>query len=146
MSKPNYATALLALLAAPVASAVVILAQPSVESQPTPVAQPAAPRPATVNHVVLVTLKDPTEAPALISDCDRLLGTIPSVVSYFCGPLLPSERTGVDDSYSVGLYVGFETRGGYAAYLEHEGHVELVQSWRPRIESMRILDIEDPTP
>ena len=146
MSKPNYATALLALLAAPVASAVVILAQPTTDRNPTSPAATPAPRPATINHVVLITLKDPGDAPALIADSDRLLATIPDVTSYFCGTPLVTDRANVDSSYTVGLYVGFESREGYAAYLESDAHTRLVGDWQSRVESMRIFDVEDTTP
>ncbi|MCC6971143.1 MAG: Dabb family protein [Phycisphaerales bacterium] len=146
MNKSNFFTAVLALLAAPVASAVVILAQPGTERTPIPAPAVAAPRPALISHVVLVTLKDPADAAELIADSDRLLATIPSVVAYACGTPPGTDRAGVDASFSVGVYLGFETEEGLQAYLDHAAHTTLVEAWRPRIESMRIFDIADPTP
>lgn len=146
MNKPNFFTAALALLAAPVASAVVILAQPETERTPTPAPLVVAPRPAPISHVVLVTLKDPADAPSLIAESDRLLATIPSVVAYSCGTPPPTDRASVDTSFTVGMYVGFESEEGYRAYLDHAAHTALVEAWRTRIESMRMFDITDPTP
>lgn len=143
---PSLVTALLALLAAPFASAVVVLAQSSVEEPPRSVEMAAAPRPALISHVVLITLRDPSDAEALIADCDRMLGTIPSVVSYACGKPLDTGRDSVDGAYHVGLYVGFDSAVGYSDYLTHEAHVELVEAWKARTESMRIFDIADQTP
>jgi hypothetical protein len=96
--------------------------------------------------VVLVTLKDPADAAELIADSDRLLATIPSVVAYACGTPPGTDRAGVDAPFSVGVYLGFETEEGLQAYLDHAAHTTLVEAWRPRIESMRIFDIADPTP
>lgn len=143
---PSVITALLALLAAPLASAVVVLAQPVTQRGPTPVDATAATRPAAISHVVLITLNDQADAQALIADCDRLIATIPTVVSYACGEPLETERTTVDGSYHVGMCVGFESDEGYRQYVEHEAHVALVQAWKPKTASMRIFDISDPTP
>lgn len=143
---PSVVTALLALLAAPLVSAVVVLAQPVTHRGPAPVEATAAPRPAAISHVVLITLHDPADAEALIADSDRLIATIPSVVSYACGTPLESERATVDGSYHVGLFVGFESAEGYQQYVDHEAHTALVEAWRARTASMRIFDIADPTP
>lgn len=143
---PSVVTALLALLAAPLASAVVVLAQPVTHRGPTPAEASAAPRPAAISHVVLITLNDPADAEALIADSDRLIGTIPSVVSYACGTPLESDRATVDGSYHVGLFVGFDSAEGYREYVEHDGHTALVEAWKTRTASMRIFDIADPTP
>lgn len=143
---PSVVTAMVALLAAPLASALVVFAQPSAERGTRVVEATRAPRPAVINHIVLITLRDASDAEALIADSDRLLANIPSVVSYFCGTHLDTGRSTVDGSYHVGLYVGFDSAEGYMAYIDHEGHVELVKSWAPRVESMRIFDVVDPTP
>jgi hypothetical protein len=46
----------------------------------------------------------------------------------------------------VGLYVGLVDEAGYRTYLEHPSHVELVTTWRPRWEWIRIYDVGDATP
>lgn len=152
MQRTRRVLAILTIAVTPIASGLVVLAQPLASPSPdgTPGHGPStlntAPRPATINHVVLITLRDPARAEALIEDSDRMLGTIPSVVSYFCGRHLESGRTTVDGTYTVALYVGFNSMEGYQAYLDHEGHTELVAAWGPEVESMRIFDVHDPTP
>ncbi len=111
----------------------------------TRTSRPIAPRPAIINHIVFFTLNDPADADALIHDCDTLLASIPGVVTYACGKHLDTGRPTVDGNYDVGLYVGFNSREDYAAYVEHPAHKDLVTCWRPKIKSMRIHDINDET-
>lgn len=103
-------------------------------------------RPAAISHVVLVKLKDPGEAAALIADSDRLLPAIPGVVSYACGRHLDTGRATIDGNYDVGLYVGFDDEAGYRTYVDHPNHIELVNTWRSKWEWIRIHDVGDSTP
>ena len=104
-----------------------------------------APRPATFNHIVFFKLKDPAEAESLIKVCDERLGTIPGVVSYFCGSHFDIGRENVDSDYDVGFYVGFDTEEDYRAYLAHPDHVGVVKEWRPKFQWLRIYDVGDET-
>ncbi|MCL4211163.1 MAG: Dabb family protein [Phycisphaeraceae bacterium] len=99
-----------------------------------------APLPARISHVVFITLHDPARTEQLIADCDRLLPTIPGVTSYACGRHIDTGRASVDASYHVGLYIGFDSTEGYAVYVDHPQHVELVTKWRPEIASMLVRD------
>lgn len=103
-------------------------------------------RPATINHVVFFILNNPADRAAVIADCDRLLATIPSVTSYFCGEHLDTGRATVDASYDVGLYVGFDSLEGYTEYVDHPQHIELVTTWRPKLKQLVVRDIFDDTP
>lgn len=106
-----------------------------------------ASRPALINHVVFIKLKDPADAPQAIADCDSRLGNLPMVQSYFCGPHLDTGRGDkVDSDYDVGLYLGFRSEADYTAYVEHPNHVELVTKWQPRWQWIRIEDVLDSTP
>ena len=98
-----------------------------------------------INHVVLMKLKDPTQAPALMDDCRGRLETIPSVQGAFTGQHGDFGRTGVDDVYDVGFFVSFDTKEQYMEYLQHPDHIGLVEEWRPRFEWIRIHDIVDET-
>jgi len=100
-------------------------------------------RPGLISHPVLVTLRDGSDAAELIADCDRLLATIPVVRSYACGPVYDAGRGTVDLSFDVGIYVAFGSEQDYEAYVEHPNHVELVEKWRPRAESLRVHDFID---
>jgi hypothetical protein len=73
-----------------------------------------------------------------------LLPEIPSVKSWWCGVHGDFGRPSVDANYDVALCVGFADEPGYAAYLVDPAHVELVQSWKPRFDWIRIHDVVDP--
>ena len=100
----------------------------------------------SINHVVFIKLKKPGQAAKLIDDSDRLLPVIPGVEEYWCGQHGDFGRPTVDRNYDVGLYVRFQTEAEYAAYVEHENHVELVESWRPHMEWIRVHDVVSSTP
>ncbi len=125
---------------------IVLLVVPLLAGCATNVQQRGPARPAAVSHVVFIKLKDPAQARALIADSDRLLPAIPGVVSYACGRHFDIGRPNIDSSYDVGLYVGLADEAGYRTYLEHPNHVELVNTWRPRWEWIRIYDVGDATP
>lgn len=101
-------------------------------------------RPALINHLAFFKLKDPADAPELIADCDRMLATIPGVVSYYAGVHLDTGRgTRVDGDYDVGFYVGFADEQAYARYVDHPSHVAAVNKWRPRWQWIRVHDVVD---
>lgn len=104
------------------------------------------PRPALISHPVFFRLSDPNDAPELIADCDRWIAPIPTVVVYACGEPFDSGRETVDSDYDVALIVGFDSPEGYAAYVEHPDHVRLVEKWGPRVRSLLVRDVIDPTP
>jgi hypothetical protein len=96
---------------------------------------------AVINHLVLITLQSPSDAQALIEDCDRLLPPIESVRTWWVGVPVETGRDAVDDDYEVGLCVGFDDADGLQAYLEHPLHLELVGTWRPKVDQFRIFDV-----
>jgi len=104
------------------------------------------PRPAVINHVVFIKLIDLEDGDLLVMECDRDIASIPGVVSYWCGRHGEFGRDTVDDTYDIGLYVGFNSSSDYAAYVEHPNHVELVKKWKPRFEWIRVHDIVDESP
>ncbi|MBX3363846.1 MAG: Dabb family protein [Phycisphaeraceae bacterium] len=105
-----------------------------------------APRPALISHIVLISLHDTGDIPSLIADSDRLLPFIPGVVAYAAGQHIDTGRPSVLTDYHVGLYIGFASVQDYAVYVDHPNHVELVETWRPRIASLRVWDVLDETP
>ena len=102
-------------------------------------------RPARISHIVLMKLEDPSMRDDLLADCDRLLSAIPGVVSYAAGRHLDVGRDSVDGKYDVGMYIGFETEAAYAGYVEHSNHKELVETWGPQLEWLRVHDVLDET-
>ncbi len=103
----------------------------------------AARRP-LIHHVVFIRLAEPSQAPELLADCDRLLPTIPGVVSYWRGTHFDMGRTNVIGDYAVGLEVAFESREAYQTYLDHPNHLELLEIWKPRWTGATIYDVWDP--
>jgi hypothetical protein len=97
-----------------------------------------------IHHVVFIRLADPSQAPELLADCDRLLPTIPGVVSYWRGTHFDMGRTNVIGDYAVGLEVAFESREAYQTYLDHPNHLELLEIWKPRWTGATIYDVWDP--
>jgi hypothetical protein len=106
-----------------------------------------APRPARINHFVLVKLRNPADAPAAIADCNASLATIPGVVAFAAGAPIDTGRSdAVTADYDVGLFIGFMTEADYAVYVDHPCHTALVERWRPRVEWIRVYDVLDETP
>ena len=103
-------------------------------------------RPAEISHIVFIKLKNPADAPALITDSDRLLPGIPGVTRYACGRHVDTGRATVIHDYDVGLYVGFDSKEDYAVYVDHPDHKALVAEWRPRSEWLHAYDVLDDTP
>ena len=99
--------------------------------------------PARIGHVVLITLQDPSKADELIESSRGQLGPIPGITSFGVGRHLETGRDTVDGDYDVALYLGFETEQDYARYLVHPDHVAYVEYWQPRMESIRIFDIQE---
>lgn len=101
------------------------------------------PRPALINHAVFFKLHDPADAEELLADCDRLLATIPGVVSYYAGRHHDVGRSHVFSDYHVGMFVGFNSDADYAVYADHPNHIAAVEKWRPRWEWIRVYDVLD---
>jgi len=108
-----------------------------------PVIAHAAPRPALIGHIVFVQLSDPTKINALQRDADLMLGTIPSVTTFACGPHLDAGRATVSDDYDIAIYLGFESQEELAAYVDHPQHVQFVERWKPHLKSLRVYDMID---
>jgi stress responsive alpha/beta barrel protein len=111
----------------------------------SPKPQTAA-RPAPINHIVLMKLQDPSMTERLIDDSDALLGTIPSVISYFAGTHYDIGRDSVLRDYDVAVTLGFADEQGLREYVAHRQHLEFVARWKPRLAQLRVYDVGDPTP
>ncbi|MCL4219905.1 MAG: Dabb family protein [Phycisphaerales bacterium] len=104
------------------------------------------PRPSLISHIVLISLRDPADAPAALSDCNTLLADIHSIETFACGGPMEGGRDMVVGDYDVGLVIGFASSEDYKAYLLDPIHLQLLEKWKPRVAHMRIFDIVDPTP
>lgn len=104
------------------------------------------PRPALLNHMVLVKLKDTEQAVALQRDSESRLSRIPQVRSLHIGQHVDVGRGNIDSDYSVAISVGFNSAKDYEAYLAHPEHLALLKEWTDRCAWIRIHDVLDPTP
>ncbi|MDZ4754813.1 MAG: Dabb family protein [Phycisphaerae bacterium] len=102
---------------------------------------PAGTPPSTIRHIVLIDLKDPADAAEVIRAMDAQLAGIPGIVHYWRGAPFPSGRAEVTSDYDVGLIVDFRDAAAYDVYTHHPRHVELVTTWKPRIDRLTIFDI-----
>jgi hypothetical protein len=75
-------------------------------------------------HVVLVWLKDPgnSDHRSRVIEATRGFSTIPGVEEIRVGEPVPSQRSAVDDSFDVGLYIIFSSKDALESYLSHPRH------------------------
>lgn len=97
----------------------------------------------SISHVVLFSLTDPADAPAMIVDTRATLGTIPGVEGLFCGRPLETGRAGALGDFDVCVCVAFKDVASYTAYLSHPAHQALVARWNDRFVSARVIDSEE---
>ena len=97
-------------------------------------------------HVVLVWLKEPgnSEHRAKVIDATRRFSDIPGVTEIRVGEPVPSQRSTVDSSYDVGLYMIFSSREALDMYLAHPAHKNAQRSvLRPLVRKVIVYDFED---
>lgn len=96
-----------------------------------------------VHHIVLVWLKADTapDVRAQIIEASKELRQIPGIRDLQVGTAIPSERPIVDDSFSLGLYMRFDSVADMNAYLTDPKHVEFVDTQvRPYLEKLLVYD------
>jgi hypothetical protein len=117
-----------------------------VDPQPATRAEGAAARPAPILHIVLIRLKNPLDTAELSEDCLAAAAQIPSITSALAGLHLETGRDTVTRDYDLCFTLGFDTREGLVAYVDHPAHLALLEKWRPRVEWLRIYDAQDVRP
>ena len=94
----------------------------------------------TIQHLVLIKLKDTNDRTALEKDCNAKLSSIPGVVEFSLARPIDIGRKNVDGDYDVAVSVEFASTDAYKAYLVHPDHLALVGAWKEKSNSMRIFD------
>jgi len=81
-------------------------------------------------HVVLVWLNEPgnKDHRAQIITATRGFSSIPGVEEVSVGEPVPSQRSVVDDSFDIGLYITFSSKEALEAYLVHPRHKTVQRS------------------
>lgn len=96
-------------------------------------------------HVVYFWLKDNTpdsKRQAIIDDCNKLLGKIPSVRHLWVGRPAMTPRTVVDNSYHVGLCVALDDAAGHDVYQAHELHKQFIANHQPSWQRVQVYDFK----
>lgn len=101
---------------------------------------------AAVVHIVLVWLKEPgnLEHRQRIIDATREFETIPGVIDVSVGEVVTSDRSVVDDSFDVGLYLTFSSVDAMNTYLADDRHQQALREiFRPLSERYIVYDFQD---
>jgi hypothetical protein len=80
---------------------------------------------------------------ALIADCKKYLGAIPTVRQLWAGPPAMTPREVVDNSYAVGLCVVLDDSAGHDVYQEHALHTEFIERNKAHWERVQVVDFKD---
>jgi hypothetical protein len=98
-----------------------------------------------LSHIVIFWT-DPTNPSApdsLIEGAKKYLRDIPGVSHFHAGKMSPSHRPVVEQSYQVGLRIGFENKAAEDAYQNHPAHLEFVEkSFKPNCIKVVVYDFE----
>ncbi len=84
----------------------------------------------TVNHIVLIWLKDPGN-PAdrqQVIDASLTLRKIPGILEIQANPVIESDRPIVDDSFDVGVHMRFKDLEAMQQFTSHPDHIKAVKN------------------
>jgi hypothetical protein len=83
----------------------------------------------------------PDAADKLVAGCHQYLRSIPGIVHFHVGKMMPSERAVVSQEYQVGLNIVFDSIESERAYQPHPSHAEFVEKvFRPCCHKAVIYD------
>lgn len=114
------------------------------DQQPRPA--PRAGQVALISHMVFIELHDPDDYQQILADADQMLNTIPSVYRFAAGNHLDTGRQSISSDYDLAIYLGFQSEQDLSTYVDHDQHIRFVERWKPKIKSLRVYDMHDPTP
>jgi len=95
----------------------------------------SSPESAHVSHVVIFWTDpaNPNAPDELLAGAKKYLSTIPGIVHFHAGKMVPSHRPVVDQTYQVALNVVFESKQAQDDYQVHPQHVEFVEKTFKRL-------------
>jgi len=99
---------------------------------------------AHVQHVVFVTLANPSDAVAMKADSDAVLPKIPGVLNYACGPHIDVGRKNIRQDYTLGILVELSSVEAYRAYQANPEHIALIKKWKPKWSKSEMFDFGAP--
>jgi hypothetical protein len=96
------------------------------------------------SHIVLFwtdsSVPDATEE--LLAGAIKYLPSVPGVINFHAGKMVPSHRGVVDQSYQVGLNIQFETKQAQDEYQAHPLHLEFIEKCKRLWTKVVIYDFE----
>lgn len=96
------------------------------------------------SHVVIFWT-DPGKPDApdeVIAAARKNLASIPGIVNFHVGKMVPSHRDVVDQTYQVALNLQFQSKQAQDEYQDHPQHVEFVKQCKPLFAKLVIYDFE----
>src|SRR5690349_25099619 len=101
--------------------------------------------PAMFSHVVIFWTdpKQPDAANDLMAGARHYLQSIPGVLQFHVGKMVPSHRPVVDQSYQVALNIIFPDKKSQDDYQAHPQHVEFVEKVFKRVCKKGIVNDSD---
>ena len=97
-------------------------------------------------HIVMIWLKEADNQKHIddVINATTSLRDIPGIVEIRIGQSIESERTIVDDSFDVALYMIFDKKEDLERYLVHPKHIEAVKiTLQPLARKILVYDFED---
>ena len=97
------------------------------------------------SHIVIFWTDpaQPAAADELVAGGRKLLESIPGVLQFHIGRMVPSHRPVVDQSYQVALNLIFPDKKTQDDYQAHPQHVEFVAKYvKPLVKKLVVYDFE----
>jgi hypothetical protein len=99
---------------------------------------------AMFSHVVIFW-SDPAQPNAtdqVLANAKKYLSSIPGVVNFHAGKMVPSHRSVVDQSYQAALNIQFETKQTQDDYQAHPLHLEFIEKSKALWTKVVVYDFE----
>ena len=96
------------------------------------------------SHIVIFWTDpdQPNATDELVANAKRYLPSVPGVVDFHAGKMVPSHRGVVDQSYQVGLNIRFESKQVQDQYQDHPQHLEFVKKSKALWTKVVVYDFE----
>jgi hypothetical protein len=91
-------------------------------------------------HMVFFWLKPETDVKEFISGTESFFKQVPEIVKYHIGTPAGTERSVVDNSYSVSLVVTFKSKADQDVYQNHPVHMKYVADNKDKWLDVKIYD------
>lgn len=93
-----------------------------------------------MQHIVLLSFKDPAKAEPLFQALGDLRSTIPGIESYSYGPY--SSNEGMNQGYTHAFVMTFVDAAARDVYLDHPEHVKVKETYLPYVAQVVAFDFE----